>query len=182
MNRISTLITLLLTFAAIGGAVASTAQSNLKSASLAVESSPPATLAQAQTDPLAPAQIKPNYQFNVQRQSGNCPKSVGLWMFMLGFEGGSDRTVVADTQAIASAPAKLVVSQPKLVEYEAPLRREYASCVGQAKSDNHRPYDFQFRNGKVRFRTDLTWADAYIQFLYKGVSASRPYIHWRVSE
>jgi hypothetical protein len=182
MNRISTLVTVVLSFAVIGCAGIQSAQSHPQSASTVVESSSPTTLAQAQTDPLAPAQMRPNYQFTVQRQSGTCPKTVGLWMFMLGFEGGSDRTVVADTLAIASAPAKLVVSQPKLLEYEAPLRKEYASCVGQAKSENHRPYNFQFRDGKVRFRTDLTWADAYVLFLYKGVSASRPYIHWRVTE
>jgi hypothetical protein len=28
----------------------------------------------------------------------------------------------------------------------------------------------------------MSWADAYTQILYKGVSASRPYIHWRVTE
>jgi hypothetical protein len=149
---------------------------------LAGESSPPATLAQAQTDPSAPAQIKPNYQFNVQRQSGSCPKSVGLWMFMLGFEGGADHTVVADTQAIASAPAKLVVSQQKRLEYEAPLRSQYASCVGQASSPLLSAYNFQFRNGKVNFRMDVSQGDGYREILYKGMSASRPYIHWRAAE
>jgi hypothetical protein len=182
MNRISSLFTVLLTFAAIGGAVASTAQSNLEPTSSAVKSSPPATLAQAQTDPFAQTQIKPNVQFNVQRQSGTCPKTVGVWMFMLGFEGGADHTVVADTQAIASAPAKLVVSQPKRLEYEAPLRKEYASCVGQAQSDRVGAYNFQFRNGKVSFRMDVSKGDGYRQILYKGVSASRPYIHWRAAE
>ena len=149
---------------------------------LAGESSPPATLAQAQTDPSAPAQIKPNYQFNVQRQSGSCPKSVGLWMFMLGFEGGADHTVVADTQAIASAPAKLVVSQQKRLEYEAPLRSQYVSCVGQASSPLLSAYNFQFRNGKVNFRMDVSQGDGYREILYKGMSASRPYIHWRAAE
>jgi hypothetical protein len=90
--------------------------------------------------------------------------------------------VVADTQAIASAPAKLVVSQPKRLEYQAPLRSEYASCVGQASSEQFRAYNFQFRNGKVSFRMDMTWMDGYTEILYKGVSASRPYIHWRATE
>ena len=140
------------------------------------------TLAQAQTDPFASILMEPNLQLNVQRQAGNCPQTVGLWMFMLGFEGGADHTVVADTQAIASAPAKLVVSQSKRLEYQAPLRSEYASCVGQASSEQVRAYNFQFRNGKVSFRMDMTWVDGYHEILYKGVSASRPYIHWRATE
>lgn len=182
MKRNLLFITAMLTFGLMGYASTQTAQTLPQSAPGAMKSLPSVTLAQAQTDPLAPAKIQPNYQFKVQRQAGNCPKTVGIWMFWQGFEGGSDRTVVADTLAIASAPAKLAVSQPKRLEYEAPLRREYASCIAQAKSDLHRPYDFQFRNGKVRFRWDVTWADAYTEVLYKGVSASRPYIHWRVTE
>lgn len=180
MNRISTLFTTLLTVALIG--CAGTAQSNSQLTSWAVGSSSSTTLAQAQTDPLAQTQIKPNVKFNVQRQSGTCPDTVGLWMFMLGYEGGADHTVVADTQAIASAPAKLVVSQPKRLEYEAPLRREYTSCVGQAKSERMSAYNYQFRNGKVRFVMDVSRADGYRQVLYKGLSASRPYIHWRANE
>lgn len=58
--------------------------------------------------------------------------------------------------AIASAPAKLMVSQPKRLEYEPPLRKEYAACVGHTKSDNHRAYDFQFRNGNVYCRLDVS--------------------------
>lgn len=101
---------------------------------------------------------------------------------MLGFEGGADHTVVADTQAIASAPAKLVVSQQKRLEYEAPLRSQYASCVGQASSPLLSAYNFQFRNGKVNFRMDVSQGDGYREILYKGMSASRPYIHWRAAE
>jgi hypothetical protein len=136
----------------------------------------------AQQGPLAQTQVQPNVQLNVQRQAGSCPRSVGLWMFMLGFEGGADHTVVADTQAIASGPAKLVASDKKRAEYEAPLRREYASCVGQARSDQVSAYNFQFRNGKVYFRMDVSRDDGYREILYKGVSASRPYIHWRAAE
>jgi len=148
----------------------------------AVKSSATASLAQAQSDPFAQTQVQPNFQLNVQRQAGTCPNTVGLWMFMLGYEGGADHTVVADTQAIASAPAKLIVSQAKRLEYEAPLRKEYASCVGQASSPLVSAYNFQFRNGKVNFRMDVSRDDGYRAILYKGVSASRPYIHWRANE
>jgi hypothetical protein len=136
----------------------------------------------AQQDPLAQTRVQPNVQFNVQRQAGTCPQTVGLWMFMLGFEGGADHTVIAQTQAIASAPAKLIVSEKKRAEYEAPLRGEYASCVGQASSQLLSAYNFQFRDGKVYFRMDVTRDDGYREILYKGVSANRPYIHWRAAE
>lgn len=136
----------------------------------------------AQQDPLAQTVIQPNVQFNVQRQSGNCPETVELWMFMQGFEGGADHTIVAETQAIASAPVKLAVSEKKRREYEAPLKSEYATCVGESRSDLVRAYNFQFRDGKVRFRMDLSWFDGYSEILYKGISASRPYIHWRAAE
>jgi len=138
--------------------------------------------ANAQQDPFAQTRVQPNFQFNVQRQAGTCPQKVGLWLFSQGFEGGADHTVVAETQAIASAPAKLVNSQKKRVEYEAPLRKDYASCVGQANSPLLNAYNFQFRNGKVYFRMDVSRDDGYREILYKGVSANRPYIHWRAAE
>ena len=136
----------------------------------------------AQQDPFAQTRVQPNFRFNVQRQSGSCPQTIGLWLFSLGFEGGADHTVVAETQAIASAPAKLVKSEKKRAEYEAPLRKEYASCVGQATSGLVSAYNFQFRSGKVYFRMDVSRDDGYREILYKGVSANRPYIHWRATE
>ncbi|HEY9669406.1 MAG TPA: hypothetical protein V6C91_21515 [Coleofasciculaceae cyanobacterium] len=136
----------------------------------------------AQQDPLSTAQMQPNFQLNVQRQAGTCPKTVGLWEFMIGVEGGADHTVVANTQAIASGSAKIVSSEKKRVVYEAPLRREYASCVGQASSPLLRAYNFQFRNGKVSFGLDVSQDDGYREILYKGVSANRPYLHWRAAE
>ncbi|MBE9127896.1 MULTISPECIES: hypothetical protein [unclassified Coleofasciculus] len=142
----------------------------------------PQTPTETPVDWFAQTQRQPNVQFNVQRQAGTCPQTVGLWIFAQGYEGGADHTVVADTQAIASAPAKLIASEPKRVEYEAPLNSEYVSCVGQAKSEQLRAYTFQFRDGKVYFQMDVSWADGYQEIMYKGVSAFRPYIHWRAEE
>ncbi|MBW4648384.1 MAG: hypothetical protein KME06_06745 [Kastovskya adunca ATA6-11-RM4] len=177
MKRNSLLMTALFTLSLIGCTNTPNAQSRIQpSPSEAVGA------VQTQTDPLAQAQRQPNIKFDVERQAGTCPDTVGLWMFVQGFEGGADHTVVADTQAIASQSAKLVVNQPKRLEYEAPLRSEYASCIGQAKSDQFRAYNFQFGNGKVRFRTDVGWSDGYTEVLYKGISASRPYIHWQATE
>jgi hypothetical protein len=135
-----------------------------------------------QQNPFAQTRVQPNFEFNVQRQAGICPRTVDLWLFSVGFEGGSDHTVIADTKAIAYTPAKLVISERKQLEYEAPLRREYASCVGQASSSLLTPYKFQFRNGKVSFRMDVSQGDGYREILYRGVSAHRPYIHWRAVE
>jgi hypothetical protein len=75
-----------------------------------------------------------------------------------------------------------VKSEKKRAEYEAPLRKEYASCVGQATSGLVSAYNFQFRSGKVYFRMDVSRDDGYREILYKGVSANRPYIHWRATE
>lgn len=136
----------------------------------------------AQADPLTQTRVQPNFRFNVERQAGTCPKTIGLWTFVLGFEGGADRTVVADTQAIASASAKLLSSDKKRATYEAPLRSDYASCVGKASSSMLSAYNFQFRNGKVYFAMDVSRDNGYREILYKGVSASRPYIHWRATE
>jgi hypothetical protein len=136
----------------------------------------------AQQDPFAQTRVEPNFQFNVQRRAGTCPQSVGLWLFSLGFEGGADHTVIPNTEAIASGPTKLVVSEKKRLEYEVPLRSEYTSCVGQASSELLTAYNFQFRNGKVYFRMDVSRDDGYREILYKGVSANRPYIHWRATE
>lgn len=136
----------------------------------------------AQSNPTAPAQIQPNIKLNVQRQSGNCPKTVGLWTFMLPYEGGADHTVIAETQAIASTSAKLVVSQKKRLEYQASLRSNYASCVGKANSPTLGAYSFQFQGGKVTFRMDVSRDQGYREILYKGISANRPYIHWRATE
>jgi len=37
------------------------------------------TSTNAQQDPFAQTRVQPNFQFNVQRQAGNCPQTVGLW-------------------------------------------------------------------------------------------------------
>lgn len=132
--------------------------------------------------PIPSREIQPNVQFEVEATSGNCPETVGLWSFLLGFEGGADHTVIADTQAIAAMPVQLVTSEERRVVYEAPLQEAYATCVGQAQSDALTMYDFQFGEGKVRFQLDVTQDDGYREVLYTGVSASRPYIHWRATE
>ena len=126
--------------------------------------------------------MEPNVQFEVVAESGTCPDTVGLWEFGLGFEGGADHTVVVDTTAIASQPAQLITSEAKRVVYEAPLKPEFASCVGTAESEYLSMYYLRFANGKVQFDLDLTNDDGFREIRYADISANRPYVHWRAAE
>lgn len=94
---------------------------------------------------------QPNMILDVKRQAGECPKTVGLWTFMLPFEGGAEHTVVPDTRSIASR-ARLITSRKNFLEYEATLNAKYASCTASANSQTPKVYNFDFRNGKVYFR------------------------------
>jgi hypothetical protein len=120
---------------------------------------------------------KPNMIINVKRQSGACPQTVGIWTFMLPIEGGAEHTAVADIR-----DGKLVASGKKFVEYEAPLRQSYISCVGSAKSERPNVYNFQFRNGKVSFRLDLSQETLNTAITYKGTGGFRPYVRWLAGE
>ncbi|MGP1384477.1 MAG: hypothetical protein ACTS2F_13010 [Thainema sp.] len=126
--------------------------------------------------------MEPNVQFEVTAESGTCPDTVGLWEFGLGFEGGADHTVVVDTSAISSQPAQLTVSEAKRVVYEAPLKDEFASCVGTANSEYLSMYDLSFADGKVQFDLNLTNDDGFREIRYADISANRPYVHWRAAE
>ena len=133
-------------------------------------------------DPTAQTTIRPNTWFEVTAASGNCPETVGLWAFMLGFEGGADHTVVADTQAIATLPAQVLHSEDRRIIYEAPLQAEFAGCSATAESDTLSMYAFHFGNGKVRFEVDLTTGDGFREIRYADVAANRPYVFWRAAE
>ncbi len=126
--------------------------------------------------------MRPNAQFEINAESGTCPDTVGLWEFSLGFEGGADHTVVIDTAAIASQPAQLTTSEAKRVVYEAPLKSEFASCVGTANSEYLSMYDLSFADGKLQFNLNLTNDDGFREIRYANVSANRPYVHWRAAE
>ncbi|RUT06171.1 hypothetical protein DSM106972_033770 [Dulcicalothrix desertica PCC 7102] len=121
---------------------------------------------------------KPNIIINVKRQSGVCPQTVGIWTFMLPFEGGAEHTAVADIPI----NTRVVASGNKFVEYEAELRQSYKSCVGSAKSERPDVYNFQFRNGKVYFRLDLSKETLKTEITYKGIGGFRPYVRWIAGE
>lgn len=95
------------------------------------------TALQAQTDkPQLPTTL-PNTVVQVERRSGNCPKSIGIWTDGRQYEGGGEFTIIPDTLAFAGK-AKLVSAKPKFVEYIAPLKPAYANCVARAKNSTLR--------------------------------------------
>lgn len=120
---------------------------------------------------------KVNMILDVKSEAGECPKTVGIWTFLLPFEGGAEHTAVADIRN-----AKLIASDKKFVEYEAPLRNSYASCVGSAKSERPPVYNFQFRNGKAYFRLDLRQETLNTTIIYQGTGGFRPYVRWIAGE
>ena len=132
---------------------------------------------QVQPETFSGPPSQPNMILDVKRQAGACPKTVGIWTFMLPFEGGAEHTAVAETRSIAQT-AKLVTEGKHFVEYEAPLQDKYASCVGNANSKSPKVYNFQFRDGKVYFRVALKQLTVPGEITYQGIGAFRPYVRW----
>lgn len=147
------------------------------------------TPVQAQSITEVQSNPQPNKVFAVQRKGGNCPKAVGFWAISLGYRNitaQSETIVIADTLAIASGSAKLASSRTRFVEYQAPLQKAYASCVGIANSPKNAntldaSYRFRFQNGKVYFTVDLTntpegFGAGIIEHKIIGL---RPYVLWQ---
>ncbi|MFB2919810.1 hypothetical protein [Aerosakkonema funiforme] len=105
----------------------------------------------------------PNKMLNVVSQAGNCPKNVGIWIISFSYRQeiyNVQSIVIADTLPIAG-PAKVATKRFRFVEYQAPLRSPYTSCVGQANSSTDpnsldASYKFRFQNRNVYFSIDLT--------------------------
>ncbi len=126
--------------------------------------------------------FSPNVSLDVQRSAGTCPDEVGLWWFALSYEGGAEHTVVADTRLFADT-SKLVSANNKVIEFASPLTSNYASCVGQTRSQQYPWYNVQFKNKQAYFRVDLTKLGVpYTEITYKTVVASRPYVRWAVAD
>lgn len=125
----------------------------------------------------------PNTTINVSRRSGNCPSNMKLWTSFRSYEGGGEHTVIADTSAIANR-ARLSNSGAKFVEFTAPLKSEFASCVGEAVSNDEPIYRFRFSNKSVIFRMDLSPlpGERLTRISYRGVVSSRPAIRWALSD
>jgi len=79
------------------------------------------------------AQKTPNVSIEVDRQSGTCPDTVGLWILPLSVVGAVEYTVVPNILPFTDS-SKLSGFDRKAANYEATLNSQYASCVGQAES------------------------------------------------
>jgi hypothetical protein len=137
---------------------------------------------QAQTtDPVLP-NTAPNTVLQVKRQSGICPATFGVWTASRQYEGGGEFTVIADTAAIAGL-ADLTSSAKKFVEYTAPLKRAYASCVGRGR-DQDFAYQVRFQNGNVVFRIQLPpdTPSNPSAFTTIAILTSRPYVKWQIAD
>ncbi|MBD2345127.1 hypothetical protein [Anabaena subtropica] len=140
-----------------------------------------ATTAQAQSAP--GPMFTPNVNLKVQRTSGTCPQTVGLWWIGLPYEGGAEHTVVADTRAFADTTQLTASNNQRFVEFVSPLRSNYASCVGQVRGQEYAFYNVEFKNKKAYFRVDLRRINAPARLItYKTVARSRPYVRWAIAD
>ena len=144
----------------------------------------PSTQAQTTTQTQQPNAVLPNTPPNtvlqIKRQSGNCPKTFGLWTTTRQYEGGGEFTIIADTKPFAGL-ADMTSSGKKFVEYTAPLNKTYASCVGSATDSEYR---VPFRKGNVVFRVQIP-ADTPANptgFKSTAILGSRPYVKWQIAD
>jgi hypothetical protein len=138
---------------------------------------------QAQPARFVLAKVPPNFRVDVERQSGVCPNTMGLWTWFRNYAGGGEYIVVADTRVIAGS-ARAIAAQDQTVEYVAPLRGAYASCIGQASSRQAPWYEFRFESGNVYFRVDPAASPETAQaaFISQNLIESRPYVRWAVAK
>ncbi|MEC4984199.1 MAG: hypothetical protein SAJ37_00890 [Oscillatoria sp. PMC 1068.18] len=134
----------------------------------------------AQISPRPPAE--PNLTISVERESGICPETVGVFSFLLPYEGGADHLVVAETQPFANQ-TKLVVEEDKFVEYQSNLSDRYLDCIAQAQSEAPNVYNFEFREGKLYFRVNLRDLQApYQKIIFADTVTDRPYVRWAIED
>lgn len=125
---------------------------------------------------------QPNVRLTVDRQSGSCPPSVGLWWFVMPYEGGAEHTVALDTRAFADT-TKRIAATKQTVDFVAPLRGNYTSCVGQTRGGTFPWYRVQFKNKQAYFQVDLKKTTApYTAISYSTVAASRPFVRWAIAD
>lgn len=124
----------------------------------------------------------PNLVAEVQVASGTCPETVGIYSFLLPYEGGAEHTAVADLWGMAQLP-ELVTQQETYLEYQATLSDRYADCVGTATIAMPDVYAFVFEEGQVRFSVDLRGIDApALAITDYEIVAQRPYIRWAIAD
>lgn len=142
-----------------------------------------ASTVQAQGQSAPGPLFQPNVKLNVQRSSGKCPQTVGLWWVGLPYEGGAEHTVVADTREFADITQLVSSNNKQLVQFVSPLRSNYADCVGQTSAQEYKYYKVEFKNKKAYFYVDLRKINAPASLItYKNVVASRPYVRRAIAD
>ncbi|AUT03085.1 hypothetical protein CLI64_23240 [Nostoc sp. CENA543] len=137
----------------------------------------------AQSQPAQQPLSTANVQLNVQRTSGNCPETVGLWWIILPYEGGAEHTVVADTRLFADTTKLVPSNNQHFVEFVSNLNSQYANCVGKTISEEYVFYNIEFKNEKAYFRVDLRKINPPGKLIvYKTVAAFRPYVRWAIAD
>ncbi|MFB2838823.1 hypothetical protein [Floridanema evergladense] len=140
---------------------------------------------QSQSTPLVIPRTLPNESFMVNRTSGTCPQSIGIWTATRQYEGGGEFTVIANTLAIASR-ASLVRSNKKSAEFSARLKSNFASCVGTATSQDEtlNLYRFRLQNGNVIFRVQLPkdTPSNPSEIMMKNVISGQPAVRWAIAD
>ncbi len=150
-------------------------------ATIAVNSTQAQTTTKTQPINAVLPSTPPNTVLQIKRQSGNCPKTLGLWTATRQYEGGGEFTIIADTKPFAGL-ADLTSSGKKFVEYTAPLHKTYASCVGAVYGESE--YRVHFRKGNVVFRLQIpkdTPANP-TGFSSTAILGSRPYVKWQIAD
>ncbi len=129
---------------------------------------------------------KPNLTLSIVRKTGNCPKQVSLWTSFRYYEGGGEHTVIVDTTPISKAPAVLVEKGPLFVQYEVPLKPDYATCSTRAIAPYNPQYSVRFDRGIAYFEVDLTLLDkppgTPAVVTYRAVLTGRPYVRWAIAD
>ncbi len=129
---------------------------------------------------------KPNLALSIVRKTGNCPNQVSLWTSFRYYEGGGEHTVIADTAPISKAPAVLVEKGPRFVQYEVPLKPDYATCSARAIAPYNSQYSVRFNHGIAYFEVDLTLLDkppsTPAVVTYRAVLTGRPYVRWAIAD
>ncbi|MFW6295987.1 MAG: hypothetical protein ACOC04_02230 [Halothece sp.] len=148
------------------------------------DTSPTTTDQIGQTTPQRPPgpPHQPNMVLDVETQSGTCPETIGIFTFLLGYEGGATHTAAADTWPIANT-VNIVSQDSNSVTYQGKLNEPYASCVGQATSQTPNIYAFNFQDGNVSFTINLSELNAPAAEITEAqVLGFRPYIIWSIAD
>jgi hypothetical protein len=140
----------------------------------------------AQADKPSLPKTPPNELLIVTAKTGNCPKSLGMWLSFRSYEGGGEHTVIPNTFPMAGV-AKLTSKGKKFVEYTAPLKSNYVNCVGTAnieKEGIYKGYKGKFEKGNLIFRLEIPndTPSSPTDFSKIAILANRPFVRWAIAD